>query len=100
MIVDATLLQESQRLELLQMEAAHSCERLIIDCHAPVEELRRRILARESDPSEANLEVLERQLQTRQPIGQRERELASVTEVGPNGLDATIIESIRERLFS
>lgn len=99
-IVDATLLRESQRLELLQMEAAHDCHRLIIDCHAPVEELRRRITARETGPSEANLEVLEGQLQTCQPIGSHERELASIVGVGPDGLDQETIESVRARLFS
>ena len=99
-IVDATLLQESQRLDLLELEAAQSCKRIIIDCEAPVEELRRRIVERDRDPSEASLEVLDRQLQTRQPIGSRERELASVVKVGPAGLSESIVEAIRQQLFS
>jgi len=82
------------------MKAAQNCPRLIIDCHAPVEELRRRIVARKSGPSEANLEVLDRQLQTGQPISAGEGKLASIISVGPDGLDETIVETIRNRLFS
>jgi len=98
-IVDATLLHQAQRLELLQMPAAQTCQRVIIDCEAPLSELRRRILEREQDASEAGVEVLERQLQQREPISEPELELASVFSVGPDGLDDTSIEAIRDQLF-
>ena len=99
-IVDATLLQESQRLPLLELESVHPCNRIIIDCEAPAEELRRRIIERENDPSEANLEVLEQQLMTRQPISQRERDIATVVSVGSSGLDSAKIDEIRDLLTS
>ena len=77
-IVDATLLLESQRRALLELESVPPSRRMIIDCQAPETELRRRIIERENDASEATLEVLQRQLQTRQPISRQEREIAAV----------------------
>ncbi len=99
-IVDATLLQESQRLALLELESGQPGKRIIIECEAPEAELRRRIVAREHDASEANLEVLTRQLQTRQPLSSREREIARVVTIDSAGLDASKIEEIRSLLFS
>ena len=99
-IVDATLLQQAQRLELLQMPSARTCHRIIIDCEAPLPELRRRVLEREQDASEASLEVLEHQLLQREPISGAELKLATVFEIGPAGLDGSSIEAIRNRLFS
>ncbi len=99
-IVDATLLQESQRRPFLELEAGRPGNRIIIDCEAPEDELRRRIVAREHDASEANLEVLTHQLQTRQPLSPREREIARVVTIDSAGLDASKIEEIRSLLFS
>ena len=99
-IVDATLLQESQRRPLLELESAHPCKRIIIDCVAPEAELRKRIIERENDPSEASLEVLEQQLRTRQPISQQERDIAAVVSVGSAGLDPAKIDEIRGLLTS
>ena len=75
-----------------------SIKRMIIDCQAPTAELRRRIVARENDASEATLEVLQRRLQTRQPISRQERESAVVVSVDSAGLDNAKIEDIREML--
>jgi len=99
-IVDATLLQESQRRPLLELESAHPCKRIIIDCVAPAEELRRRIIERENDPSEANLAVLEQQLTAQQPISQQERDIATVVTVDSAGLDTAKIDEIRNMLTS
>ncbi len=99
-IVDATLLQESQRRPLLELESAHPCKRIIIDCVASEAELRKRIIERENDPSEASLEVLRQQLWTRQPISQRERDIAAVVSVGSAGLDPAKIDEIRSLLIS
>ncbi|MDH3220380.1 MAG: AAA family ATPase [Gammaproteobacteria bacterium] len=99
-IVDATLLHESQRRRFLEIESSHSFGRVIVDCEAPEAELRKRIVERENDPSEANLDVLEKQLQTREPIGASEREIAAVVTVGRNGIGASEIEKIRNSLLS
>ena len=98
-IVDATLLRESQRMSLLTLDSARSYRRMIIHCDAPVAELRRRIVKRENDPSEANLEVLEHQLETQQPIGQPERDIATVVNVGRSGLDSETIQQIRDLIL-
>lgn len=99
-IVDATLLQESQRRSLLELASIHPCKRIIVDCEAPEAELRRRIIERENDPSEASLEVLEQQLRTRQPISPLERKIAAVVSVGSDGLDPAKINEIRDLLAS
>jgi len=99
-IIDATLLKASQRRLFLELETAPSMRRVIVDCDAPLDELRRRIAAREGDASEASLEVLERQIQAREPLESAERELASVVRVDADGIDDETIERIRELLFS
>jgi hypothetical protein len=99
-IVDATLLKESQRRALLELESIHPCNRIIIDCEAPESELRRRIVEREQDASEANLEVLTQQLRTREALSPREREIAQVVSIDSSGLDAAKIDEIRNLLFS
>jgi len=99
-IVDATLLEESRRLALLELSPMQPCRRIIVDCQAPVEELRRRIVARANDASEATLEVLEQQLKRSQPISQAERDIATVVTVDAVGLDAEKIDRIRDLLAS
>ena len=95
-IVDATFLREDQRRMLLQVESSCAFERIIVECHAPADELRRRIESRRNDPSEANLAVLEHQLETVEPITAGES--ASVIRVGPDGLDAATLDEIRRLL--
>ncbi len=99
-IVDATLLDKSRRRQLLDIESDRQFNRIIIDCRAPVAELRRRIVGRGRDASEASLEVLEQQIATHQPIGEAENELAGVVTVGVDGLDETALLQIRKLLFS
>lgn len=99
-IVDATLLEESQRQPFLNDEGAPTMRRVFIDCKAPEAELRRRITARSGDASEATLEVLDRQLRIQEPIGERERALAGVVEIGSEGLDEANLDRIRKLLFN
>ena len=82
------------------LESGEPGNRIIIECEAPEAELRRRIVEREQDASEANLEVLTHQLQTRQPLSPREHEIARVVTIDSSGLDASKIEQIRNLLFS
>ena len=98
-IVDATLLTVSQRRPFLELDGTQPMRRVIVDCDAPQAELRRRIAARAGDASEANLEVLERQLESREPLGAAERELAAVVSVGSDGVDDKTFDLIRARLF-
>ena len=97
-IIDATFLQQAQRQVLIDLELECDYRTVIVDCQAPEAELRQRIIAREGDASEANLEVLEEQLATRQPIGLRDREQAVCVTLDRTGLDAASIAEIRAAL--
>ena len=97
-ILDATFLQQSRRRQMLETQTSKSCKRIIINCDAPVTDLRRRILEREDDPSEANLEVLDQQLLTRQPINTDDEEFAQVVSIGSDGISPEQIQQIRELL--
>jgi hypothetical protein len=99
-IVDATFLQETDRRQLLELECATPCPRVIVVCEAPEAILRERIMARENDPSEANLQVLERQLKSRQPLSETETTLAGIVKIGADGLGSEQIEQIRALLIN
>ena len=94
-IADATYLLESQRKALLEMAVSSSCKKIIIHCEAPEAELRKRIVAREHDPSEANLEVLEYQLRNQEPIGDAEKKHAQLVTIGSQGIGPEQIEEIK-----
>jgi predicted kinase len=97
-ILDATFLQQSQRLQMLEAQTSTDCKRIIINCDAPAAELRKRIIEREDDPSEANLEVLEQQLLSRQPINEDDTALAEVIDIGNDGISAQQNQRIRALL--
>jgi hypothetical protein len=99
-ILDATFLQQSRRRQMLETQTSTACKRIIINCEAPTAELRRRIIEREDDPSEANLEVLEQQLQTRQPINSEDEAFARIINIGSDGISPEQIRQIRELLVS
>ena len=99
-IVDAAFLRRTEREHLLALETGGESRRLIVHCDAPVDELRRRIAARRDDPSEADFEVLARQLESVEPIGDAERARAQVIEIGAGGLEAAQIDAIRAALAS
>jgi len=97
-ILDATFLQQPHRRQMLETQTGKAYKRIIINCDAPDAELRRRIIERENDPSEANLEVLEQQLLSRQPINADDAALATVINIGSDGLSEEQIEQIRSLL--
>ncbi|NTU58382.1 MAG: AAA family ATPase [Chlorobiaceae bacterium] len=69
-IVDATFLKKSRRTTFIVMAEAMRCECRILCFHAPPEELRKRIVARNEeglDASEADLRVLEMQMGSNEP---------------------------------
>lgn len=78
-IVDASFLLRSQRDRFRALAAAAGVPFLLLDCHAAMGELRRRVAQREavgSDASEATLAVLEHQLDTVHPLAWDERDSA------------------------
>jgi aminoglycoside phosphotransferase family enzyme/predicted kinase len=99
-ILDATFLEESQRRQMLATKTSTEFKKIIIDCDVPVDELRRRILARANDPSEANLEVLEQQLDSCQPLTAAEAEQARIFVAGEDGFDIEEMQRLEELLAS
>ncbi len=78
-LLDATFLRRSQRQPLIALaqELGLPCRLLVLD--APPEVLRQRVAQRQArgdDPSEADLTVLEQQLQQREPLAPEEQALA------------------------
>jgi predicted kinase len=70
-IVDATFLDQQQRIAFEQLAQRYACPCVIVSCSARPEILRRRVADRAraaNDPSEATLEVLERQLAHQQSV--------------------------------
>jgi predicted kinase len=74
------------------------CSKIIIHCEVPTAELRKRIVERENDPSEANLEVLEQQLRSQQPISEAEKKLARIVTIGSAGISTTQVQQVRDLL--
>ena len=99
-ILDATFLQVSRRRQMLETKTNTEFKKIIIDCEVPVDELRRRILARVNDPSEANLEVLEQQLGTQQALTEDETQQASIVVADKDGISAKKIRYLRDLLAS
>lgn len=80
-IVDAAFLLRWQRESLRQLAEERNVPFVIVSCIAEDEELRRRIIQREQvgeDFSEANLEVLMFQLETREPLDTDESEFVVI----------------------
>jgi aminoglycoside phosphotransferase family enzyme/predicted kinase len=71
-VVDAAFLRRAERDEFRQLAAARSTAFRILECTAPVDELRRRVTLRTGDASEATVEVLDRQLGVFEPLGEDE----------------------------
>jgi aminoglycoside phosphotransferase family enzyme/predicted kinase len=87
-IVDATFLKRAQRQVLAELADSDGYPCILVDCTAPLEVLRSRILAREDDPSEADLQVLDWQLQQCEPVRPGERGIDAIVTVDAEGLQA------------
>lgn len=72
-IVDATHLLARRRAALEALAASFGGHVTWLECTAPEAVLRERIASRRDDPSEATIEVLERQLAVREPLTPAQR---------------------------
>ena len=78
-LVDATFLRFAQREAFSRIASSLGVPFAIIDCAAPVDMLRQRILSRSGradNVSDADLAVMEAQLDSREPLAAHEQELA------------------------
>ena len=81
-LLDATYLEARERERAAAAARASLAPFAILECAAPVEVLYARLAAREGDPSEASLAVLERQLAAAEPLSAVERGRALHIETG------------------
>ena len=95
-IIDAACLQRRQRKLLIDVARERSCPAVIVACQAPETELRRRILARQGDASEADLAVLAHQLDHVEPLDAQENSLA--VRAGPIDTGTALSRDIGQRL--
>lgn len=97
-IVDATFLERRYRKALRQLAERWGAPFLILDFQAPIDRLRQRIFKRlgeSRDPSEADLEVLDYQLQHHDPLDQSEHAAALPIDTG----QAHEIKRLKQRIF-
>ncbi len=84
-IVDATFLKRADRQAFADYAKHGNIPFIILHCSVPAETLRERIVARAEkggDASEANLEILERQLQTQEPLSEEEKRYSMTMDSG------------------
>jgi predicted kinase len=100
-IVDAAFLEQDRRAPFLQLARELGLPCHIIECQATEAELRRRLQLRARDKkeaSEADIAVLERQLQRQQPLNNSERErVMTVATADGTAIDALIQALQQER---
>jgi hypothetical protein len=100
-IVDAASLWQSQRRRFRELAALHGACFVILDCVAPLPELRRRLrerLARGVDASEANEAILEAQLQHAEPLDAADRASTIIVDNGVIGDMEALIAKVSARL--
>lgn len=100
-IVDASLLHDGVRVQFKHLAKILSVPCLIIDCTAPVKILRKRVRQRarlENDPSEATLNVLEKQLTSADPLSEKERAYTVTVDTGKEVAIEALSDQIRKRV--
>jgi hypothetical protein len=98
-IVDAAFLERSQRATLIDAARSLGVAVAAVDVRAPEALLRSRITARAADPSEATVEVLERQIATAEPISPAEG-LPIVAADTATGVTAALARQVAADLAS
>jgi aminoglycoside phosphotransferase family enzyme/predicted kinase len=94
-LVDATFLERAHRDALATAATAHGIRHAWLACDAPPATLRARVSTRRGDPSEATLEVLERQLARRAPLTAMERAHAIRVDTGGDVDVAAVAAALR-----
>ncbi len=103
-LVDASFLRRAERESFRLLAARLSVPFRIVQCHAPEPVLRQRIIARQAagtDPSEADVAVLERQLQTHDPLNDEEKPFARLIDTSDAAsIQAGLSDEMRNWLLS
>lgn len=100
-IVDATHLQRAQRSQSRQAIESQGVPCAILHCHAPLDTIEIRLNERQrkgADPSDADIHVVNLQLQQLEPLDDEERQMTlSVATDRPDSLDQ-LTEQLQRRL--
>jgi len=99
-VVDATFLSRAARAPFLALARHLAVPLVILDIRTPEAVLRPRVSQRAGaggDASEADLAVLERQIQTREPLAEGEREHALVVD-GATATGDDVVRAVGHRL--
>jgi len=96
-ILDATFLKKEQREMLRNSADDLDVPFQLLDFQASEAELRRRLLARENDPSEAGLDVLNKQLEDREELTAAEQALAISIDTEQSDFAASIAREVSRR---
>lgn len=95
-IIDAAFLHRSERMSAIRLGDECGCSVVLLQIIAPEAILRERIRQRAADASEADLDVLEYQLGTAEPLDREERGRAVICE-NTGGLDVpSLLQRIKE----
>ncbi|EJL88502.1 hypothetical protein PMI15_00798 [Polaromonas sp. CF318] len=81
-VLDAAFLRRAERDQAHALALALGVPFCIVDCEAPLDVLRARLLARRGDASEADATVLDRLRETAEPLSARERAYAQAPPAG------------------
>lgn len=79
-IVDATFLSRTHRTQFRELAIRASVPFVILDLQTPIDVLRKRVAHRRGDASEADVDVLNAQLETADPLDDDERQSAIVID--------------------
>jgi aminoglycoside phosphotransferase family enzyme/predicted kinase len=96
-IVDAAFLRRRERERLRQTGTQHGAQTELIECQAPAAVLRQRVrrrLAADNDASDADLAVLARQLQEREPAADDEHPFRIDTDCTLDALRASALHCL------
>ncbi len=100
-VVDAAFLKRAWREMFREFARDHSAPFVLVACAAPEATLRERVSRRESlgkDASEAGLDVLERQIESMEPLSADELGNAVLVDSGGGELPTGAVEAIARRL--
>jgi uncharacterized protein len=100
-IVDATFLQASYRRDFIELGYACNVPFVILHCRASEDQLKKRIQLRHAkgdDASEANLQVLEHQLETLEPLNDDENKFCVIIDTDQELDIDTILTTVNNEL--
>ncbi|MEW6169244.1 MAG: AAA family ATPase [Pseudomonadota bacterium] len=102
-IVDAAFLRRAERARFRGLARELGVPLAIVSCHAPQDELRRRVelrTRRGTDASEADREVLEHQLAAAEPLGDDERRGALLISTAGCADVSALAQRLQQMLFA